>query len=261
MIYFATSYIQVINHSDYSFHCCCLLDIVIFSCFRFVVDTIMLSSFLRQSHSLHSSFSRHFAKSLPYIKNHCSHSLQNRRELNYRSLLLGIRFHSTSSRGKSNNYQVQRIKGRDITSEESLGLTKKPDFSPLSVLTQNQLAKVTTTEVGMENLNISEGDLVEIDNVAKQLADMLNTPFSEETYLELKDINVDKTFNKIKDTLHIDNLPKAIKAIRVLSAQDRTDDALFIWDIIKQDPSQCTLFAWTAYLNTLCSHGQTHKSC
>lgn len=172
-------------------------------------------------------------------------------------MLLGIRFHSTLAKNTIQPRQMKKEGNRNGIDEEYLGLTSKPDFSPIPVLTKKEIAKITTTEVGSENLNMTERDIVEIDSVAKQLYDLLNSPFLEETLLDLKDMNVDKTFNKIKDTLHVDNLPKAIKAIRVLSAQNRLDDALLLWNIIKQDPKQCTLFAWAAYLNTLCTHGRT----
>ena len=68
---------------------------------------------------------------------------------------------------------------------------------------------------------------------------------------------MDKLLNKVKDTLHVDNVPATIKAMRVLSAQDRVEDALFLWKVLQQNPKQCTLFAWTAYLTVLSSHGQS----
>lgn len=132
-----------------------------------------------------------------------------------------------------------------------------PDYSPLPVLTKSDVAKITSTEVGSANLNISERDIVEIDSLSHQLYDMLNEPISEDVFLSLKDMNVDPLLRKVKDTLQVDNLPATIKAMRVLSAQDRMDDVQAIWRIIRKSPQQCTRFAWTAYLTALATHGQT----
>lgn len=132
----------------------------------------------------------------------------------------------------------------------------KPDYSPLPVLSKKDVMKITSTEVGSEDLQITERDLVEIDSFSRQLYDMVMTPFSEDTLVDLKSKNVDKLLNKVKDTLHVDNVPATVKAIRVLSAQDRVEDALFLWKVLQQNPKQCTLFAWTAYLTMLSSHGQ-----
>lgn len=174
------------------------------------------------------------------------------------SKISGWRFLSTTTSMNVRPSSMMRPSQSDIAnSEMDLFLTKKPNFAPIPKLSKTDIAKITKTQVGSENLNLTEKDIVEIDSISKQLFDLVNTPFLEETFLELKDMNVDKTFNKIKDTLHIEDLPKAIKAIRVLNAQDRVEDAIFIWNVIKQDPKQCTLFAWTAYLNTLCCHGKS----
>lgn len=124
-------------------------------------------------------------------------------------------------------------------------------------MTKSDVAKITSTEVGSANLNISERDIVEIDALSHQLYDMLNEPISEDAFLSLKDMNVDPLLRKVKDTLQVDNLPATIKAMRVLSAQDRMDDVQAIWRIIRKNPQQCTRFAWTAYLTALATHGQT----
>lgn len=165
-----------------------------------------------------------------------------------------VRWMSTKRSPKVNSLSKSKDSEVDY---DSLLKNGKPDFSPLPVLSKSDIAKITTTDVGSKNLNITERDLVEIDSLSTQLFDMLNMPFSEDTLLDIKEMNVDKLFNKVKDTLHVDNLPATIKAMRVLSAQDRVDDALFLWKIIQQDPRQCTLFAWTAYLSVLCNHGKT----
>ena len=141
-----------------------------------------------------------------------------------------------------------------LQNRKELGI---PDYSPLPVLTKSDIAKVTSTEVGSANLNISERDIVEIDSLSHQLYDMLNEPFSEDIFLSLEDMNVDPLLRKVKDTLRVDNLPATIKAMRVLSAQNRMDDVQAIWRIIRKDPKQCTRFAWTAYLTALTTHGQT----
>lgn len=120
--------------------------------------------------------------------------------------------------------------------------------------------KITSTEVGSEDLQISERDLVEIDSFSRQLYDMVMTPFSEETLVDLKSKNVDKLLNKVRDTLHVENVPATVKAMRVLSAQDRVDDALFLWGVLQQNPKHCTLFAWTAYLTVLSTHGSQRWS-
>lgn len=120
--------------------------------------------------------------------------------------------------------------------------------------------KITSTEVGSEDLQISERDLVEIDSFSRQLYDMVMTPFSEETLVDLKSKNVDKLLNKVRDTLHVENVPATVKAMRVLSAQDRVDDALFLWGVLQQNPKHCTLFAWTAYLTVLSTHGRAMEA-
>ena len=94
----------------------------------------------------------------------------------------------------------------------------KPDYSPLPVLSKKDVMKITSTEVGSEDLQISERDLVEIDSFSRQLYDMVMTPFSEETLVDLKSKNVDKLLNKVRDTLHVENVPATVKAMRVLSA-------------------------------------------
>ena len=136
----------------------------------------------------------------------------------------------------------------------------KPDYSPLPVLSKKDVMKITSTEVGSEDLQISERDLVEIDSFSRQLYDMVMTPFSEETLVDLKSKNVDKLLNKVRDTLHVENVPATVKAMRVLSAQDRVDDALFLWGVLQQNPKQCTLFAWTAYLTVLSTHGRAMEA-
>ena len=150
------------------------------------------------------------------------------------------------SRGKASSLRT------DGTAEVS-----KPDYSPIPVLTKDQIAKITDGEVGSQNLNISERDIVELDAYAGKLYDSLTTPFMEDTILDIKNMNVDKLLNKVKGTLHIDNAPKTIKAIRVLSAQNRPDDALFLWNVLKKDSKKCTLFAWTAYISVLANHGRS----
>ena len=168
-----------------------------------------------------------------------------------------VRWMSTKRSPKVNS--LSKLKEGEVD-YESLLRNGKPDFSPLPVLSKSDIAKITTTDVGSKNLNISERDLLEIDSLSTQLFDMLNMPFSEDILLDIKEMNVDKLFNKVKDTLHVDNLPATIKAMRVLSAQDRVDDALFLWKVIQQDPKQCTLFAWTAYFSVLCNHGKAEMA-
>lgn len=135
-----------------------------------------------------------------------------------------------------------------------------PDYSPLSAMTKSDIAKLTSTEVGSMNVNVSESDIVSIDALSHQLYDMLNEPMSDDVYLTLREMNVDPLLRKVKDTLQVDDLPAAVKAMRVLSAQDRLDDVLSIWEVIRKNPAQCTRFAWTAYLTALATHGQTLKA-
>ena len=132
-----------------------------------------------------------------------------------------------------------------------------PDYSPIPVLSKEQVSQITTGTVGSKNLNITERDLLELDTLGQRLSTMLEEPFDEGVLMNLKDYNVDKLFNRVKGTLHVDDVPATIKAIRVLSAQNRVEDALTLWNILKQNPHHCTLFAWTAYLNTLCTHNQS----
>ena len=132
-----------------------------------------------------------------------------------------------------------------------------PDYSPIPALSKEQISQITTGTVGSQNLNITERDLLELDTLAQKLSTMLEEPFDEGTLMKLKDYNVDKLFNRVKGTLHVDDVPATIKAIRVLSAQNRVEDALTLWNILKQNPHHCTLFAWTAYLNTLCTHNKS----
>ena len=133
-----------------------------------------------------------------------------------------------------------------------------PDYSPIPALSKEQVSQITTGTVGSKNLNITERDLLELDTLAQRLSTMLEEPFDEGVLMNLKDYNVDKLFNRVKGTLHVDDVPATIKAIRVLSAQNRVEDALTLWNILKQNPHHCTLFAWTAYLNTLCTHNQSY---
>ena len=131
-----------------------------------------------------------------------------------------------------------------------------PDFSPIPALSKEQVSQITSGTVGSKNLNITERDLLEIDTLAQRLSTMMEEPFDEDVLMKLEDYNVDKLLSRVKGTLHVDDVPATIKAIRVLSAQNRVDDALTLWNILKQNPHHCTLFAWTAYLNTLCTHNQ-----
>lgn len=168
-----------------------------------------------------------------------------------------IRSMSTKRSTKVNS--LSKTKGGEPDYEAFLR-NEKPDFSPLPVLSKSDIAKITTTEVGSVNLNISERDLLEIDALSSQLFEMLTMPFSEDVLVDIKEMNVDKLVNKVKDTLHVDNVPATIKAMRVLSVQDRVDDALFLWKVLQQNPKQCTLFAWTAYFSVLCNHGKAEMA-
>lgn len=140
------------------------------------------------------------------------------------------------------------------------GKDRIPDYSPLPAMTKSDIAKLTSTEVGSMNVNVSESDIVSIDALSHQLYDMLNEPMSDDVYLTLREMNVNPLLHKVKDTLQVDDLPAAVKAMRVLSAQDRLDDVLSIWEVIRKNPEQCTRFAWTAYLTALATHGQTLKA-
>lgn len=205
-----------------------------------------------------SYVTKRVARVVPSVRNYHICNINNGKILFPSASTAGVRFYSTKGKGNGKMNHLEKVPPKkSFIVENDTELTKEPDFTPLPVLSKTDVAKITATEVGSENLNITERDIVEIDSISKELYEMVNTPFAESTFVELKDYNVDKTFNKIKDTLHIDNLPRAIKAIRVLSAQDRVDDALLIWNVIKQDPKQCTKFAWTAYLTTLCTHGKS----
>ena len=108
------------------------------------------------------------------------------------SKISGWRFLSTTTSMNVRPSSMMRPSQSDIAnSEMDLFLTKKPNFAPIPKLSKTDIAKITKTQVGSENLNLTEKDIVEIDSISKQLFDLVNTPFLEETFLELKDMNVD----------------------------------------------------------------------
>ena len=173
---------------------------------------------------------------------------------------LNVQMRSFSTRSHKTGKKSELVARPTIKSLLEQPQTRRmghPDYSPIPVLSKEQISQITTTNVGSENLNITERDILEIDSLGHRLSSMLEDQFDEDVLLNLKDYNVDKLLSRVKGTLHVDDVPATIKAIRVLSAQDRVDDALALWNILKQQPQHCTLFAWTAYLNTLCTHGKS----
>ena len=167
------------------------------------------------------------------------------------------RFASASEPMSKGREMIATTSVKSIVDNSSSWKYGHPDYSPIPVLSKEQISQITTGTVGSKNLNITERDLLELDTLAQKLSSMLEEPFDEGILMNLKDYNVDKLFNRVKGTLHVDDVPATIKAIRVLSAQNRVEDALTLWNILKQNPHHCTLFAWTAYLNTLCTHNKS----